>query len=201
MAKNRKYYVISPNVNSNNEEQRWIDFISKNGYACMGWSEEDEKAPIFHKQMKKGDVVIIAAKSNANKKVVGFGFVNSNVESGQLDGMPTDCFYRKLEPFVTKKEILQKLREAIKEVAPNATEKLSCKIPTYWDQVNLVQFAVNKNHLGFYPFEEAVAFFANQITEAGYTYNKGCIQIPWSKPIDYNLIKQIVIYRTKMVKK
>ena len=109
MTKSRKYYVISPNVKQNNEEQRWIEFISKKGYVCMGWSESDGKAPIFHKQMQKGDIVIIAGKSNVNKIVIGFGFVNSNVEEGQLDGMPSHCFYRKLEPFVTKKEILQKL--------------------------------------------------------------------------------------------
>lgn len=110
MAKSRKYYVISPNVKQNNEEQHWIEFISKKGYVCMGWDESSGKAHIFHNQMQKGDIVIIAGKSNANKKVIGFGFVNSNVEEGQLEGMPSYCYFRKLEPFITKKEILQKLK-------------------------------------------------------------------------------------------
>ena len=103
----RNYYVVSPNVKKNNEEPRWIEFISKKGYACMGY--DDESAPKFHNEMQKGDIVIIAGKSNRNKIVVGFGLVNSNVEEGQLDGMPSNCFYIKLEPFVSKEEILAKL--------------------------------------------------------------------------------------------
>ncbi len=111
MSKNRKYYVISPNVKQNNEEQQWIKFIAEKGYVCMGWDEDSGKASIFYDQLQKGDIVIIAGKSNANKKVIGFGFVNSNkIGNGQLDGMPSHCYFRKLEPFVTNKEILQKLR-------------------------------------------------------------------------------------------
>ena len=72
-------------------------------------------------------------------------------------------------------------------------------MPTYWQRENLIQFAVHKNHLGFYPFEETVNYFADEITNAGYTFKKGCIQIVWNKPIDYELIKRIVQYRVSRV--
>ena len=92
-------------------------------------------------------------------------------------------------------EVLSLIRKVINDVEPEVDEKLSCKIPTFIKGKNKIQFAVNKNHLGFYPGDEAVNEFANRITESGYTYNKGCIQIPWDKPIDYKLIEEIVKYK------
>ena len=99
------------------------------------------------------------------------------------------------------REVLQRVRETIQKAAPNSIEKLSCKIPTFWQNGNLVQFAVHKNHLGFYPFDEAVNHFAEQITESGYTFNKGCIQMKWDKVINYELIERIIEYRVSQIKK
>ena len=48
-------------------------------------------------------------------------------------------------------EILQKIRNVIKESAPEAVEKISYQMPTFYLHGNLVHFAANKNHIGFYP--------------------------------------------------
>lgn len=48
-------------------------------------------------------------------------------------------------------EILKKLREVIKEAAPDAQEKISYQMPSYVLHGNLVYFAACKNHIGFYP--------------------------------------------------
>lgn len=47
------------------------------------------------------------------------------------------------------KEVLQKIRETIKAAAPEATEKISYQMPTFYLEGNLVHFAVAKNHYGF----------------------------------------------------
>lgn len=44
------------------------------------------------------------------------------------------------------KEVLQKIRETIKAAAPEATEKISYQMPTFYLEGNLVHFAVAKNH-------------------------------------------------------
>ncbi len=47
--------------------------------------------------------------------------------------------------------ILQKVRETIRKVAPDAEETISYQIPTFKLNGNLVHFAAFKNHIGFYP--------------------------------------------------
>ena len=112
-------------------------------------------------------------------------------------GTTVDSYIDQTEP--EQRDILLKLRVIIKKAAPDATEKLSCHMPTYWQKENILQYAAHKNHLGFYPFEDAVNHFTQRIVEAGYTYNKGCIQIPWQLPIDANLITDIIKYRLEKI--
>ena len=48
-------------------------------------------------------------------------------------------------------KILQEMRKVIKEAAPQAVEKISYQMPTFYLEGNLVHFAAFKNHIGFYP--------------------------------------------------
>ena len=68
-----------------------------------------------------------------------------------------------------RQEILQKVRAAIRAGAPQATEKITWQMPTYWQGENLVHFANGKHHIGFYPAPEAIVAFAGKLAE----YNKG----------------------------
>jgi uncharacterized protein YdhG (YjbR/CyaY superfamily) len=89
--------------------------------------------------------------------------------------------------------ILHKIRETINNAAPNATEKISYRMPTFWQGENLVHFAAHKKHIGFYPGGEAASVFAERLT--GYKASKGSIQLPLDKPIDYELITDITKWR------
>jgi len=93
--------------------------------------------------------------------------------------------------------IMQKVYETVRKEAPECTEKLSYHMPTFWKGRNLIQFAAHKNHLGFYPGEDAVNVFADKLSLAGFKFSKGCIQLPWSKPMPYELISEITRYRVK----
>jgi len=90
-------------------------------------------------------------------------------------------------------EELQKLRKVIKEAAPEASEKISWQMPTFYLQGNLVHFAAHKSHIGFYPGESGVEVFKEELT--GYKSSKGAIQFPFDKPVPYELITKIVKYR------
>jgi uncharacterized protein YdhG (YjbR/CyaY superfamily) len=90
-------------------------------------------------------------------------------------------------------EILQKLREVIKESAPDAKEKISYAMPTFEQYGNLVHFAAFKNHIGFYPAPDGINQFQDEVAE--YHASKGTLQFPLGKPIPYELISRIVKYR------
>lgn len=94
--------------------------------------------------------------------------------------------------------VLQELRRVIKEVAPDAIEKISYQMPTFYLNGNLVHFAVQKNHIGFYPAPSGVAAFKEELTE--YKTSKGAIQFPLTKPIPYELVRRIVRFRVEEAK-
>ena len=93
--------------------------------------------------------------------------------------------------------LLQSVRETIRANAPGAVEKIAWHMPTYWQGENLIHFAVFKKHIGLYPGADAVLHFADRLQ--GYKTSKGAIQLPLSKPIDLDLIADIVRWRIEQV--
>jgi len=90
---------------------------------------------------------------------------------------------------------LSKLRQAINEAAPNATETISYRMPTFKLNGNLVHFAAFKKHIGFYPTPSAISAFEKELLP--YNTSKGAVQFPYDKPIPYKLVEKIVRYRVK----
>jgi uncharacterized protein YdhG (YjbR/CyaY superfamily) len=95
------------------------------------------------------------------------------------------------------KATLQGIRDTIRACAPKAIEKISWQMPTFWQGENLIHFAAFKKHIGLYPGGEATAKFAERL--AGYKTSKGAIQLSLDKPIDYELISDIVRWRVEQV--
>lgn len=89
--------------------------------------------------------------------------------------------------------ILQTIRETIQAAAPDAEEKISYQIPTFFLKGNLVHFAAFKNHIGFYPTPSGVAAFKEEL--AHYQKDKGSIQFPLDEPMPLDLITRIVKMR------
>jgi uncharacterized protein YdhG (YjbR/CyaY superfamily) len=88
---------------------------------------------------------------------------------------------------------LQKVRETIKAVAPEATETISYGIPTFKFHGNLVHFSGHAHHIGFYPGSEVVERFRDELDS--YKTSKGTIQFPLDKPIPFDLIRRITEFR------
>ena len=86
---------------------------------------------------------------------------------------------------------LQRVREVLISRLPDAMEKISWSMPTYWKGYNIIHFAANKKHIGLYPGPEAVAFFAEKLDQAGCKYSKGSIQILYSEELPLRLIGDI----------
>lgn len=90
-------------------------------------------------------------------------------------------------------KILNELRAAIKESAPEAEEKISYQMPTFFLNGNLVHFAAYKNHIGFYPTPSGIEAFKKELSK--YERAKGSVQFPIDKPMPLKLISRIVKYR------
>jgi Uncharacterized conserved protein len=89
--------------------------------------------------------------------------------------------------------ILAKIREVIKEAAPDAKEKISYQMPTFELNGNLVYYAAFKKHIGFYPTARGISAFQEELS--AYKGAKGSVQFPLNKPIPYDLIRRITKYR------
>ena len=84
---------------------------------------------------------------------------------------------------------LQRIRAVISEAAPEATEKISYQMPTFYLNGNLVHFAVQKHHIGFYPTPSGIDHFSKELSS--YKTSKGAIQFPYSKPLPLEFIAEI----------
>jgi len=90
-------------------------------------------------------------------------------------------------------KILQEIRAAIKDAAPQAEEKISYQMPTFYLNGNLVHFAAFKSHIGLYPTPSGTEAFKNEISK--YKSAKGSIQLPIDQPMPLELISRIVKFR------
>ena len=91
--------------------------------------------------------------------------------------------------------LLQQMRQTIRNAAPEATEKISYAIPTFYLNGNLVHFAAFKNHIGFYPTGSGIAAFPKELSK--YKGSKGAVQFPLDAPLPLALVSRIVKYRVK----
>ena len=89
-----------------------------------------------------------------------------------------------------RQPILTAVRETIKDALPDAQEKISYQMPTFWHRHNLIHFAAIKNHLGIYPGDGGVNAFKQEIEQRGLKYSKGTIQFSFDK-VDLELIGRI----------
>lgn len=90
-------------------------------------------------------------------------------------------------------KILKEIRATIKAAAPNAEEKISYQMPTFFLNGNLIHFAAFKNHIGIYPTPSGTEAFKEEISR--YQGAKGSIRLPIDDPMPLKLISRIVKFR------
>jgi uncharacterized protein YdhG (YjbR/CyaY superfamily) len=91
--------------------------------------------------------------------------------------------------------ILEKMRRTIQNAAPEAAEAISYQIPTFKLNGNLVHFAAFKKHIGFYPTSSGIEAFKKELSP--YKGGRGSVQFPINKPIPYDLVRKITMFRVK----
>ena len=84
---------------------------------------------------------------------------------------------------------LREVRDILRATLPEAQERMSWSMPTFWRGRNILPFAASKKHLGLYPGGEATAVFAEELK--GFDVSKGTIRIPWDRELPVELIQKI----------
>lgn len=92
---------------------------------------------------------------------------------------------------------LTELRVLIRQIAPDAQEKISYQMPTFYLNGNLVHFAAYAKHIGFYPTPSGIAKFKRELS--GYKHAKGSVQFPLDRALPIELIKQLLNIELKKI--
>ena len=91
--------------------------------------------------------------------------------------------------------ILKKIRATVKKAAPKATEKISYRMPAYFQDGIVIYFAAFKSHIGIFPPIKDDAALLKQL--ANNLGPKGNLKFPLDEPIPYDLITRIAKLRLK----
>jgi uncharacterized protein YdhG (YjbR/CyaY superfamily) len=87
------------------------------------------------------------------------------------------------------------LRNLIQDLAPEASEKISYGMPTFYLHENLVHYAAYAKHIGFYPTPSGITHFEEELYP--YKHAKGSVQFPLDQPLPTDLIERIVRFRVE----
>ncbi len=118
----------------------------------------------------------------------GREFKNTNQNHFCSDGVKAVDEYIDVQPEVVR-PLLRQLRDTLRNALPEAEERISWQMPTYWRGQNIIHFAAFKNHIGIYPGDTAIAHFSEQLKD--HKTSKGAAQFPYDKPLPLDLIAAI----------
>jgi uncharacterized protein YdhG (YjbR/CyaY superfamily) len=104
-----------------------------------------------------------------------------------------DGYIETFEPEIQK--TLNEIRDFIKAEVPEATEKISYGMPTFYLNGNLVHFAAFKDHYGFFPSPSGLDAFEEEL--APYRTGKATLRFSIDKPIPWEIIKKVIQFRVK----
>jgi len=165
-----------------NRDSLWEMVIPKGWHPVSQVSLDDEWSAVRLKPNEEG--VVYEPPSNV-KTSAGKNKIESNTDAvdAYIKGFPGDV-----------KERLDAIRSLVKELAPQATERICMRMPTFdlngkW----FVHYAGYDKHIGFYPQPEGIVAFKDKLK--GYKTSKGAVQFPLNEPLPIELIRDIVCFR------
>jgi uncharacterized protein YdhG (YjbR/CyaY superfamily) len=115
------------------------------------------------------------------------------MRTGRVASENIDAYIASFPPKV--QAILKKMRLTIRRAAPEAHEKISYRMPAFFQGGALAYFAAFQNHIGFFPPVEGDARLKKAVSP--YAGPKGNLRFAFDQPIPYGLIERIVKLRVK----
>jgi uncharacterized protein YdhG (YjbR/CyaY superfamily) len=90
---------------------------------------------------------------------------------------------------------LDEMRKIIREAAPEAEERISYKMPAYYQNGYVAYFGGHEKHVGFYPTGSGIEAFKNEIS--AFKSSKGAVQFPLDQPLPKELVIRMVKFKIK----
>lgn len=137
------------------------------------------------------DIPVMSNRRIRRKASLGFS------QNDLVSRKEIDAYLAKVEE--PKRATLQKLRETIRDVLPDADEVISYGMPAFRLNGKVIAgFAAFKNHLAYLPHSGSVfAELAGDL--AGYTKTDGSLHFPIDKPLPKTLVKKLIAVRLREV--
>ena len=83
----------------------------------------------------------------------------------------------------------------VNDTFPQLERRIAWNQPMFTDHGTfIIAFSVARQHLAVAPETVALDHFDERIKQAGFKRTKMLLQMPWNKPIDYALLKDIISY-------
>lgn len=107
-------------------------------------------------------------------------------------------YFARLPPGTRR--VLRAMRDAIREVSPEADEGFSYGIPAFTlNGRPFVYYAAFKQHVSLYPMTDGIRR-AHAAQLKGYQMSKGTVRFPLDRPLPVGLVKRLVRARAKEVR-
>jgi uncharacterized protein YdhG (YjbR/CyaY superfamily) len=111
------------------------------------------------------------------------------MKAGQVPAESIDAYIKGLP--ADAREILGKIRAAIRKLAPGSEERISYRMPAaFLNGRILIYFAAFKTHIGIFPPAKGDAAFMREI--APYAGPRGNLKFPIGKPMPHALMLKVI---------
>jgi uncharacterized protein YdhG (YjbR/CyaY superfamily) len=111
-------------------------------------------------------------------------------------GTPIDEYVAQAPP--ATRPILQKIRAIVRDEAPGAEERISYRMPAFFQGGAVIYFAPFRHHIGMFPPVKGDAALEKAL--AKYRGAKGNLRFPLGDPMPYPLIRRVVRARLKALR-
>jgi uncharacterized protein YdhG (YjbR/CyaY superfamily) len=115
------------------------------------------------------------------------------MRAGMKSVTTMDQYIKDFPPEVRRR--LESIRKLVRKLAPEAREKISYRIPTFYLNGNLLHFAAFRNHIGFFPTSSGVRSFEKELSK--YEHGKGSIRFPMDEDLPLKLMEKIARHRIR----
>lgn len=106
---------------------------------------------------------------------------------------PIDAYVAGCPPDVQR--ILRRIRQVVRKAVPEAEERLSYRMPTFFADGVLLHVGAFRTHIGLFPPVRGDARLEQAVVR--YAGPKGNLRLPLDQPIPYALIARIAKHRRK----
>ncbi len=205
--KNNIYYYIADTANVSSFlkaeiigwwRSKWIPELQKSGIEIIfSINTDNNLSSISNTDWKIGlyeytQLLDIPDLSTAEKIIIENEQKYKVINTSSIDSY-INSFHNRI------KFKLEEIRTIIQNTIPDAEERISYRIPTYYYFENVIHFGGYDKFISLYPTSSGINHFKDELK--GYKISKGTVQFPINKPLPEKLIRKIVLFRFEEARK